>query len=120
LHTRSQRKAPNGRVGSISVSYPGLDDELDESRILEVGDRLGGVSLDVSIEQEPHAGLVLLEVDLLAGAELDLVAHGRVMGDLGLDRGRLGTAVAGIDQLVGDIAVGRGLHSLARTACPHN
>ena len=41
-----------------------------------------GVGLDVGVEQVAHAGLVLLEVDVLAGAELDLVADGRVVRDL--------------------------------------
>ena len=69
-------------------------------------DDLGGVGLDVGVEQVPHAGLVLLEVDVLAGAELDLVAHAGVVRDLGLDRVRFGVAVAGGVHLVGEVAVG--------------
>ena len=38
-----------------------------------------GFGLDVGVEQVAHAGLVLLEVDVLAGTELDLVAHVRVV-----------------------------------------
>ena len=40
------------------------------------------LGLDVGVEQEAHAGLVLLEVDVLAGAELHLVADVDVVGDL--------------------------------------
>ena len=70
--------------GSLSIApAPSLHDQLDQAGVLEVGDRLGGVGLDVGVEQEAHAGLVLLEVDILAGTELDLVADGRVVGDLG-------------------------------------
>ena len=45
--------------------------------------RLG---LDVGVEQVAHAGFVLLEVDVLAGAELHLVADLLVVRDLVLDR----------------------------------
>ena len=65
-----------------------------------------GFGLDVGVEQVAHAGLVLLEVDVLAGAELDLVADVLVVGDLGLDGGGFGVGVAGCVHLVGEVGVG--------------
>ena len=48
-----------------------------------------------------HAGLVLLEVDVLTGAELHLVTDVGVVGNLRLDLGCLGIGVAGSRHLVG-------------------
>ncbi len=40
-------------AGSLSIApAPSFDDQLDEPGVLEVGDDLGGVGLDVGVEQE--------------------------------------------------------------------
>jgi hypothetical protein len=69
-----------------------------------MSDRLRRVGLDVGVEQEPHVGFVLLEVDVLTRAELDLIANTRVVGDLCLDGCRFSRGIAGVVHLVGEVA----------------
>src|SRR5450755_899136 len=93
-----------------------LDDELDEPGVLEVGDDLCGVGLNVGVQQEAHAGLVLLEVEVLAGAELDLVADRRVVGEFRLDGSGFVGGVPGGLHLVSQVGVAarHGCHRLVQ------
>ena len=93
-----------------------LHDELDQACVLEVRDRLRRFGADVGVEQVAHAGFVLLEVDVLARADLHLGPDVDVVGDLRLDRRRLGFAVAGGGHVVGEVGVGarHGRHRLVQ------
>ena len=44
-----------------------------DQSLVEGGDLLDGVGLDVGVQQRAHSGLELLHVDVLAGTDLDLV-----------------------------------------------
>jgi len=54
----------------------------------------------------PHAGLVLLEADVLPSTELYFLADARVVGNFRHDRCRLMSAVARSFHLHGEVAVG--------------